>query len=149
MWLLAKALLSQCIGQEPRPSLQTMARQGPIPTLTVHGNYNRKGASKASGDGLATWAMKQMPTLNARDWKGPPGKGCQERGGRASSLPAYLISLGGGKLTPAFCEWFMGWPIEWTASKPLETGRFQQWLRSHGVDSPAALDGNDGAAMAS
>lgn len=32
---------------------------GLLPTLTVCGNYNRKGASKASGDGLAT-ALKRM-----------------------------------------------------------------------------------------
>jgi hypothetical protein len=60
---------TQCgIGQEPRARLLTMARKGLIPTPTVCGNYNRKGASKASGDGLATWAAK-FPTPNARDWK--------------------------------------------------------------------------------
>jgi DNA (cytosine-5)-methyltransferase 1 len=35
------------------------------PTPTVNGNYNRKGASKTSGDGLATWAkMWQTPIAN-------------------------------------------------------------------------------------
>ena len=70
------------------------------PTPTVHGNYNRKGASKTSGDGLATavklWptptqdtadrkkkyaqggmplslAVKMFPTPAARDWKDTPG----------------------------------------------------------------------------
>lgn len=37
-----------------KPSLQTMARNGWLPTLTIKGNYNRKGASKKSGDWLAT-----------------------------------------------------------------------------------------------
>lgn len=37
-----------------RPSLQTMARRGTLPTLTCGGNYNRKGASPTIGDGLAT-----------------------------------------------------------------------------------------------
>lgn len=37
-----------------RPSLQTMARKGLLPTPTVCGNYNRHGASATSGDGLAT-----------------------------------------------------------------------------------------------
>ena len=32
-----------------------------FPTPTVHGNYNRKGASKTSGDGLAT-AVRNWPT---------------------------------------------------------------------------------------
>lgn len=30
-----------------------------IPTPTVHGNYNRKGLSATSGDGLATWVAAQ------------------------------------------------------------------------------------------
>lgn len=77
-----------------RESLQTMARRGRLPTLTCGGNYNRKGLSPTSGDGLAT--------------------------------------VLGGPLSPSWCEWFMGWPIGWTALEPLETDRFQQWLLAHG-----------------
>jgi hypothetical protein len=103
---------------------------GLLPTLTVSGNYNRKGASKNSGDGLAT-VIRRMPTLRATDG---------ERGGRgdlrttvqrlraAVTEPEQL----GGTLNPNWCEWFMGWPIGWTASEPLETDRFQQWLLGHG-----------------
>lgn len=32
----------------------------------------------------------------------------------------------------SFREWMMGWPIGWTALEPLETARFQEWLRWHG-----------------
>ena len=39
------------------------------PTPTVCGNYNRKGASATSGDGLAT-AVQKWPTPTARIWKG-------------------------------------------------------------------------------
>jgi len=42
------------------------------PTPTVDGNYNRKGLSATSGDGLAT-AVKKWPTPQARDCKGPSG----------------------------------------------------------------------------
>lgn len=38
------------------PTLVGMARKGKWPTPTVSGNYNRKGASLNSGDGLATAA---------------------------------------------------------------------------------------------
>ncbi len=38
------------------------------PTVTVHGNYNQKGLSKTSGDGLAT-AVKNWPTPTAFDAK--------------------------------------------------------------------------------
>ena len=37
-----------------RLSLGSMARRGLLPTPTVKGDYNRAGASAASGDGLAT-----------------------------------------------------------------------------------------------
>ncbi len=37
-----------------------------------------------------------------------------------------------GRTAPRFCEWLMGWPIEWTASGPLATGRFHRWLLLHG-----------------
>ena len=103
-------------GAAIRPSLAMMAREGMLPTLTVHGNYNRKGVSPKAGDGLAT-ALNRMPTLRAtdgerggrgdllqavqgrenshfrlyptlmaRDWKGPPGAGTLARGNRAGDL---------------------------------------------------------------
>lgn len=37
-----------------RYSLQSLARNGLLPTLTVKGNYNKRGPSARSGDGLAT-----------------------------------------------------------------------------------------------
>lgn len=40
-----------------------------VPTVTVHGNYNRKGASQHSGDGLATWAKSYGTTGQlSPDW---------------------------------------------------------------------------------
>ncbi len=83
------------------------------PTPTVCGNYNRKGASLTSGDGLATAVAKAMlptPTVNI-------------------ALNAEV----GGPLNPPWVEWLMGWPIGWTALEALETGRFQQWWHLHGM----------------
>jgi hypothetical protein len=146
---------------------------GLLPTLTVSGNYNRRGASKKSGDGLST-VISLMPTLRATDGergergdllaivKGRPNKHCQRTifstltvqdskpacaheiararvkedkyGKLMRSLRADLTEPDrlGGTLNPDWCEWFMGWPIGWTASEPLETDRFQQWLLGHG-----------------
>jgi hypothetical protein len=39
-------------------SVQTMARRGLLPTITVKGNYNKVGLSSRSGDGLITWLWK-------------------------------------------------------------------------------------------
>ena len=69
------------------------------PTPTVNGNYNRKGLSKTSGDGLATAV-----------------KSCED-----------------GQLNPNWVEWLIGWPIGWTDLKPLAMGKYQQWLRQHGL----------------
>lgn len=42
----------------------------------------------------------------------------------------------GGQLNPTWVEWLMGWPLEWTALKPLEMDRFHEWQRQH---SPTSL----------
>jgi len=99
-----------------RPSLQTLAKNHLIPTPTVCGNYNRKGASKNSGDGLATWASK-LPTPMARDWK---------RKGGAMRNSLDLPGTMGGSLNPEFVEEIMGYPIGWTESKPWGI----PWFRS-------------------
>lgn len=74
------------------------------PTPTVHGNHNRKGASKNSGTGLQT-AVKE-----------------------AGGIPIRQTA----PLNPEWVAWLMGWPIGWTGSKPLETVKFRRWLRLHG-----------------
>lgn len=118
-----------------RPSLVELARTGVLPTLTVHGNYNRKGASQNSGDGLRTallptllasaehkggltygrgnltlrGTLAQLPTLTARDEKGPgPGPASKSPGG-GIDLPQTL----GGHLNPIWCLWFMGFAVDW------------------------------------
>lgn len=152
-----------------------------IPTPTVHGNYNRKGLSKNSADGLATY-VKKWPTPQSRDFKsgmasrverswrnlndwaakfptpcrmdyngagktgtfrdrltprtngmcGGSGAWAQMgrlvREGKMMDKERHQIGAGnGGKLNPDWVEWLMGWPIGWTASKPLATDRFQSW----------------------
>lgn len=88
---------------QERMSLQTMARRNMWPTPTVHGNYNRKGASKTSGDGLATAVKLASPPED------------------------------GGPLNPTWVEWLMGWPMGWTDLKPLAMDRYQQWQQQHGA----------------
>lgn len=41
------------------------------------------------------------------------------------------------RLNPDWVEWLMGWPIGHTALKPLETGKYQEWLSQHGAPSLA------------
>jgi len=102
-----------------RPSLRCL-----LPTLTVKGNYNKRGLSKASGDGLAT-AIASLPTLRASD--------AEKSGHLTASAESHGDLRLGGPLSPTWCEWFMGFPLGWTALEPLGTRKFQQWLRSHGI----------------
>ena len=53
------------------------------------------------------------------------------------SLGTTLASLAivkacGWRWPASFVEWMMGWPIQWSVLKPLETGKFRQWLQQHG-----------------
>jgi hypothetical protein len=52
------------MGRNTCSSLAVMARSGMWPTPSVCGNYNRKGASATSGDGLAT-VVQMWPTPDA------------------------------------------------------------------------------------
>lgn len=96
------------------------------PTPTVCGNYNRKGASKTSGDGLAT---------AVRMWPPPTAHNAKETNAPSESLrnTPTLAAQAGGPLNPDWTEWLMGWPIGWTALKPLEMDK------SHNVP-PQPLD---------
>lgn len=92
------------------------------PTPTVTGNHNRKGASKNSGDGLAT-AVKSWPNPTCHDRKGASGA---KRG-------PCLTMVVGGTLSPMWVEWLMGWPVGWTDCDALGMDRFRQWYDSHGT----------------
>jgi DNA (cytosine-5)-methyltransferase 1 len=96
------------------------------PTPTVCGNYSRKGASPASGDGPATAVLK-CATPTARDWKsGKASQATMERNSRPLSEQI------GGSLNPTWVEWLMGWPLGWTDLKPLATDKSRCAQPQHG-----------------
>lgn len=87
------------------------------PTLTVSGNYNRKGASKSSGDGLAT-AVRMWPTPCASASKGSSPAALVRKSGRSRAndrIDHAIMASDGGQLNPNFVEWLMGWTYEHTA----------------------------------
>lgn len=47
-----------------------------------------------------------------------------------------------GYLNPKWVEWMMGWPLGWTALKPLETDKYRQWRRWHSSYCPVAANDN-------
>jgi hypothetical protein len=124
---------------EPKLSAQVLQ----WPTPTVCGNYNRKGASASSGDGIATAVhQRTYPTATATSYKGwSPNHNRADTDDRLD----YTIEREGFRpgqqtppmrLNPDWVEWLMGWPIEHTALKPLATARYREWQRQHSLYSP-------------
>ena len=108
------------------------------PTPTVCGNYNRKGASATSGDGLATAVLRRTwPTPTATACKGwSPNHNRAHTDDRLDySVERESFQPGQTtppmRLNPEWVEWLMGWPIGHTGLKPLETGRYREWLQQH------------------
>ena len=126
------------------PKLSAEAKLWPTPT--VCGNYNRKGASKTSGDGLAT-AVKNWPTPTASASKGSSPASLTRKSGADRSrdrLDHAVMASDGGQLNPPWVEWLMGWPIGWTELRPLEMARFLEWQQQH--SSSYAEETSKGAA---
>jgi hypothetical protein len=111
----------RCWAQPMLARRTSVNESGLWPTPTVCGNYNRKGASATSGDGLAT-AVRMWPTPRCFMHK----DSTTDRG------KSNLGEVVGGSLNPPWVEWLMGWPLGWTDLKPLETGRFQAWRQQLG-----------------
>jgi len=112
-----------------------------FPTPTVTGNYNRKGASATSGDGLATivslWPtpktncgytpavhgdggldLQTAVTLWPTPRAGVPGSRPNKKGGRILEEEVKKTSDGqDGQLNPEWVEAMMGYPIFWTDIK--------------------------------
>ena len=80
------------------------------PTPTVCGNDNRIGASPTSGDGLGT-AVRLWPTVLHRDHK-QGGGGANMRG-----TPPLSAVVQGRRLSAAWVEALMGYPLGWTEPK--------------------------------
>lgn len=109
------------------------------PTPTVCGNYNRPGASATSGMGLAT-AVKRWPTPCASASKGSSPASLTRKTGKSRAkdrIDHAVMASDGGQLNPEWVEWLMGWPIGHTGLKPLETGRYREWLQQHSPSCPS------------
>lgn len=129
--LRQKVLAGELTEREARWMLNgksPMEAQGKIPALwatpTLNGNYNRKGASATSGDGLDT-QVRMWPTPSAEDNRGrgnlsTPAVQRRARIGKQLGL-SMVVSDKSGRLSPLWTEWLMGYPVGWTDFEPLET----------------------------
>lgn len=110
------------------------------PTPTVCGNYNRKGASATSGDGLATTvAQRTYPTATATAYKGwSPNHNRADTDDRLDYTVERESFRPGQqtppmRLNPDWVEWLMGWPIGHTDLKPLAMDKYREWQQQHGI----------------
>jgi len=83
------------------------------PTPTEHGNYNRKGVSEKSGDGLET-AVKKWATPTANDAKNSLTDSQAGRGTLTAHIVETEIDINGGQLNADWVEGLMGYPQGWT-----------------------------------
>ena len=95
--------------EQGAPALEPASERcegGLWPTPCVHGNYNRRGLSENSGDGLATAVAKMWPTPKRQNANGGP---CRHGDGGLD-----LQTAANGTLNPAWVEILMGFPLGWT-----------------------------------
>jgi hypothetical protein len=46
-----------------------------------------------------------------------------------------LVQAVGWRWPATFVDWMMGWPLQWSALRPLETDKFREWQRQHSAAS--------------
>jgi hypothetical protein len=133
------ARLTSEIGSGSWPSVEMW----PTPTVSeatkipATANYGQVGLNNHP-------RIRGYPTrdkMPKKKWTTPTAHNARESGYPAEynrATPTLAASANGGPtirqmpLNPAWVEWLMGWPLGWTDLKPLETDKFQQWLRQHG-----------------
>jgi hypothetical protein len=85
---------------------------------------------------LANDVMK-FPTPQASDFRdrgNMSNPSIQRRAEKGKQLNLSMVAHPtSGQLNPTWVEWLMGWPLEWTDLKPLETDKYQQWQQQHGI----------------
>ena len=103
----------------------------PTPTASCGG----KESNRKTGKKLIT-VVSQFPTPRTQGMCGGTGsfqkmKDLEAKGIITSDERRQMTAGSGGQLNPTWVEWLMGWPLEWTALKPLATDKFRQWRQLH------------------
>lgn len=104
-----------------------VAHEWATPTAAIaHGSQLTRG-NERSGELLLGGQAALVSSLQGPET--PPGEPCSE---------TRLA------LNPQFVEWLMGWPIGWTALKPLETELSRWWSLARGLALRLASEPSEG-----
>lgn len=151
----------------PRTCGSVSGSSGNWPTPTAQDNAQVAGQYRNPRSGTTLGgAVRMFPTPKATD--GAKGGPNSIHGSGSLSLPAFAArfptpaasgyrtagqpgmrrgqltdpamgAIGpGGRLNPEWVEWLMGWPVGHTASGPLATVRYREWLQQHSPCWPAS-----------
>lgn len=103
-----------------------------LPTPTHKAYHSNKGGA-AGRVGRTRYALEHLlrflPTPRSSPNENRGTKPCPsvEAGAHGAKLSEEI----GGLVNPDWKDWFVGLPIGWTATEPLEISAFQSWLRMH------------------
>jgi DNA (cytosine-5)-methyltransferase 1 len=125
-------------GSNSRKALKKRMENWPTPTA-----HNAKEAAypaeflRKTPTLAATVAMRKFPTPQAsdnRDRGNMSNPSIQRRVAMGKQIMlSQSVDQNSGRLNPTWVEcYLMGWPLEWTDLKPLETDKFQEWQQQHG-----------------
>jgi hypothetical protein len=97
---------------------------GYLPTATASEYGTNQGGGSGRIEKIRPSIRRYLATPRASDSTRP--------GNVTESSKKHCDLRLGGPTNPEWIEWFMGFPIGWTALDPLATDKFRQWLDSHG-----------------
>lgn len=109
----------------------------PTPTASLGTNGGRVTPRKSREGGTLIEAVsaRAFSTPTRRDYKSgsfsPEAKAKRDEHSRGKPLNEQI----GGKLSPIWVEWLMGWPLGWTGLKPSATVKSRSPVRSRGESS--------------
>lgn len=113
------------------PNPHEFVRMFPTPTASCGG----KESNRETGKKLIT-VVSQFPTPRTKGMCGGTGsyqkmKDLEAKGIITPDERRQMTAGSGGQLNPTWVEWLMGWPLEWTALKPLAMGKYLLWRQLH------------------
>ena len=89
---------------------------------------------------ISASASGSLPTPTKSWGRRGPGISANPDKLRASPLGVRaclaIVKAVGWRWPASFVEWMMGWPVQWTALRPLETAKFREWQQQHSPSCP-------------